>query len=511
MERLRAELLREKKIDGELFDQETLPDPDRRSPERVLQFGGGNFLRAFADWMVDVANERCGFDGSVLVARPVSRGDDDLINDQDGLFTLLVRGMENGETVERRHLVGSISRSIKCRTEWDAYLKAAEQEALRFIISNTTEAGIVYTPEKQPDSGQAPSSFPAKLTAFLHRRFEHFDEDKEKGFIVLPCELIENNGAKLRDCVMKYADDWKLGDAFAEWLSEANVFCNTLVDRIVPGYPSDEIEAIQATLGYEDRLLVTSEPYLLWVIEAPESVAAEIPFHRLGLNVVLTDDLTPWRTQKVRVLNGAHTSSVLAAFLAGLDTVGEMMDDELLGAYVRRNVFDEILPVLHMDSDAARAYAESVMERFQNPFIRHELLSISLNSVSKWKVRVLPSLLDGVDRFGKCPKDLAISLAALIRFYRGTFSDGKMSGSREAEAYPIRDDEDVLEFFAEVWDEHGDDMGGLVNQVLSRKDFWDRDLNRVPGLANIVTTALEAIEHRGMRKALEELLKEEQT
>jgi tagaturonate reductase len=324
------------------------------------------------------------------------------------------------------------------------------------------------------------------VTSLLFERFQAVNGNLTKGLVFLPCELIEANGTKLKEFVLKYAAAWNLGTAFSEWVNSANYFLNTLVDRIVPGYPKEEAAKLQAELGYEDKLMVTGEIFHLWVIEGPQHLAEEIPFHQAGLNVVWTSDMTPYRSRKVRVLNGAHTSSVLGAFLAGLNTVGEMMKDPVFGQLVHQAVFDEIVPMLKMDADDRRKYAEAVLERFNNPFIKHELLSISLNSVSKWKVRVLPSLLDYVKTTGKLPPALTFSLAALIRFYDGQpVSERELRGIRQGQPYPIRDDADILQFFAAQWKSYHatQDLHKLVRAVLSHTHFWGRDLTEIKGFS----------------------------
>lgn len=425
-------------------------------PERIVQFGEGNFLRAFADWMVDILNERGLFGGRVAVVQPLATGQVAALNQQDGLYTVLLRGIENGKTVESRRLVTSVSRGLNPYEQWADTVACFCQPTVRFVISNTTEAGIVHLDEPL---GPCPKSFPAKVTALLHERFRTGAD----GLIFLPCELIDRNGDNLRRIVLQHAAAWKLGDDFIAWLRDKNYFCNTLVDRIVPGHPAAEAARLSAELGYDDPLLVAGEHFHLWVIEGPAKLADEIPFHRAGLNVVWTDNLEPYRTRKVRILNGAHTSSVLAAHLAGLKTVGDMMNDPGFSRWIRDLVFDEILPTVPLPAAEKRAYAEAVLERFKNPFIRHELLSIALNSVSKWKTRCLPTLLDYHKNTGTIPEHLAYSLAALIAFYR----DGQHT----------RDDASVLQFFRDRRD-----SPTLVADTLANTAFWGQDLTKIPGL-----------------------------
>jgi tagaturonate reductase len=464
-------------------------------PEKILQFGEGNFLRGFADWKVDALNRKGLFNGSIVVVQPVKQGLVDVLQAQEGLYTLLLRGIQGGKLVESREIISSISRALNPYEQWAEVARLARSEDLRFVFSNTTEAGIAYVAEPH-DPAHCPNSFPAKVASLLYERFQAFNGDARKGLIFLPCELIEQNGARLKEYVFKHAAAWNLGDAFAAWVDSANYFLNTLVDRIVPGYPKEEAAKLTAELGYEDKLMVTGEIFHLWVIEGPSHLAEEIPFHKAGLNVVWTSDMAPYRTRKVRVLNGAHTSSVLGAFLGGLNTVGEMMKDPVFGQFVHQAVFDEIVPMLSMDPEDRRKYAEAVMERFNNPFIKHELLSISLNSVSKWKVRVLPSLLDYVRTTGKLPPALTFSLAALIRFYDGTpVSERELRGTRNGQPYPIRDDADVLQFFAAQWKTYhaSGDLTALVKAVLAQKPFWGRDLTEIKGFALAVERHLRRL------------------
>ncbi|WP_415909948.1 tagaturonate reductase [Oleiharenicola sp. Vm1] len=477
-------------------------------PERIVQFGEGNFLRAFADWMIDELNGRGLLQSQVLVVQPIRQGLAAQLNAQDGLYTVLVRGTENGQVVESPRVVTAVRRALDPYASWAELVATFEGNDLRFVLSNTTEAGIAYSAEAF-DPARCPESFPAKIATLLYARFRAVRGHPERGLVFVPCELIERNGTQLRECVLRHAQAWGLPAEFTQWLGEANVFLNTLVDRIVPGYPKAEADALAAKLSYRDNLLVASEHFHLWVIEGPRELEAELPFARAGLNVVWTDDLTPYRSRKVRVLNGAHTGSVLAAFVAGATTVKEMMDDELTAAFVYRLVFDEIVPCLAQPAEERRAYAEAVLERFRNPFVRHELLSISLNSVSKWKVRVLPSLLDAVVAKRSVPPLLSFSLAALLWFYRGHREpDGRVLGRRGDERYPIRDDEAVLDFFVREWalvEETGDRFEFTKN-ALAQTQFWGRDLNQVPGLTFSVAVSLERIASLGMRETLKKLV-----
>jgi len=476
-------------------------------PERVLQFGEGNFLRSFADWMINAMNGRGLFGGRAVVVQPIEQGLVNVLNKQDGLYTLILRGLQGGKIVERREIITAISRGINPYQDWSAFLAAAAQPDLRFVVSNTTEAGIAYVEEPRP-VGTCPASFPAKVAALLAERFARCSGDPAKGLVFLPCELIDKNGEQLRSCVLRHAEAWGLSSGFVRWVSEHNRFLNTLVDRIVPGFPHEEIPALTAELGYEDRLLTTGEIFHVWVIEGGGAIAEELPLTQAGLNVIWTTDLQPFRTRKVRILNGAHTMMALAAYLGGLDTVRQCVEDPVFGRYVRRGVFDEILPLLPLPVEETRAFAEDVMERLANPFIKHKLISIALNSVSKYRVRVLPSLLEYRNAYGRVPPALTFSLAALLAFYRGTeIRDGALLGRRPSGPYPVKDDMPVLEAFREQWRafEQHRSVETFCNTMLSRTDFWGEDLSALPDLSEGIVSELSSILRVGVRKSIESL------
>ena len=473
-------------------------------PERVLQFGEGNFLRSFVDWMINAMNDRRLFNGRVIVVQPIEKGLVDVLDAQDGLYTLILRGLQSGKTVERREIITAISRGIHPYRDWEAFLAAAAQPHLRFVVSNTTEAGIAYVEEPRP-AGKCPASFPAKVTAFLVERFSRFGGHPAKGLIFLPCELIDKNGAQLRSCILRHAAAWGLSPEFTRWVSDHNLFLNTLVDRIVPGYPREEIPTLTKQLGYEDRLLTTGEIFHVWVIEGNAAIAKELPLTDAGLNVIWTSDLQPFRTRKVRILNGAHTMTALAAYLAGLDTVRQCVEDSVFGAYVRRGIFDEILPLLPLPADETRRFAEDVLERLANPFITHNLISIALNSVAKYRVRVLPSLLEYQASRHRLPPILTFSLAALFAFYRGTeIKDGILMGKRSAGPYAIKDDTPVLEVFRDQWCafERHRDVHAFCRAILSRAEFWGEDLSVRTDLLKEVSTQLSRILDVGVRQAV---------
>ena len=388
-----------------------------RGKETVLQFGEGGFLRGFADYFLHRMNESGTYEGKAVIVQPIEKGLADVLNEQDGVYHLYIRGMEDGIPISRMTEIHSVSRAVNPYRDYDAFLQLAENPDLRVIISNTTEAGIEYTDaEKLTD--RPPRTFPAKLTVFLYRRFTL----GLPGFLILPCELIDGNGDELRRCVLQYAALFGLPEEFSGWILRENIFRNTLVDRITPGYPKDDpnlLALIEECHG--DRLIDTTEPFALWVIEGDDE--AEFPLLRTGLPVIWTEDVKPYKKRKVRILNGAHTSMVPAALLGGLTTVGEAMQDPYVRPFLTRVVQEEILPVIG-DGNGNREFAESVFGRFENPFIAHRLQSIALNSVSKFKVRCLPTMKEYREMFGKNPPCLCFSLAALVAFYKkGTPDD----------------------------------------------------------------------------------------
>lgn len=472
-------------------------------PVRVLQFGEGNFLRAFADYMIDVANEKGVFNGDVIIAKPIpTLGNYETFKKQDNRYTVALRGVVQGkESVEYR-VITSIADMALPYEDYPNYAKLASLDTLRFIISNTTEAGIVYD-ETDRFEFEPPKSYPGKFTKFLYERYKHFNGDLSKGLIVLPVELIENNGTQLKSIVRKLSDLWGLEPEFLQWVEASCIFCNTLVDRIVTGYPKDEAESIWEELGYKDELLVACEPFGLWVIESEQPIEEEFPLHKAGMPVLFTKDMSPYRTRKVRILNGAHTSFSLASYLAGNNYVLESIQDEVVKEFIHKSIFEEIIPTLDLPKEELLSFAAAVKDRFENPYNKHALLSISLNSVSKWKVRVMPSVLEYKERYGTLPNHLTFSLAALIQFYSGyELRDGALVAKRGNEEYSVLDDEAVLEFFHS---NSGEETETLVSRVLAREDFWDQNLNDIPGMTEKVTGYLKAIRADGMRNAMKNI------
>ena len=472
----------------------------KRNPIKVLQFGEGNFLRAFVDWMIDIANEKGVFGGDIVIVKPISFGSLDAFGEQDDLYTVLLRGKENGHVVNDSRIITSVAGALDCEEDYDEYMALAKCDTLRFVVSNTTEAGIVLD-EKDRFEG-LPETYPGKLTKFLFERYTAFSGAPDKGLILLPVELIENNGGKLKECVLALSKIWNLPDGFTEWVKKNNVFCSTLVDRIVTGYPRGYADKVCEQLGYEDKLVDIGEPFALWVIESDKDISGELPLDRIGLPVVFTDNQKPYRERKVRVLNGAHTSSVLAGYLYGLDIVRDCMQDEVMGTFIRKVVMEEIVPQVNLPLEEVKAFAASVFERFENPFIDHALLSISLNSVSKWKARVLPSLKDYVKNNGGLPKLITFSFSALLAFYSSNDlrEDGLYAKREGGDEYVIHDDKAVLEFFAQNTGKEE-----FVEKACQNTAFWGEDLSAYTGFEEAVRGWYEKI-RTDVKSALNEVL-----
>ena len=476
--------------------------PAASRPVKVLQFGEGNFLRAFVDYFIDIANEKTDFNGSVALVKPISIGTlFPAFKEQDYRYTVLLRGLVDGQAVEQSRVVTSVSDAVDAYADYDAYAAYAKCETLRFIVSNTTEAGIVLD-ESDKLELCPPNSYPGKLTKLLFERAEHFNYAMDKGLIILPVELIDDNGIMLKKCVKTLCKLWNLGEKFERWLDEACVFTSTLVDRIVTGYPRGEDQAIWQQLGYEDRILVTAEPFGLWVIESEKDISGELPLPQCGLPVIYTDNQKPYKQRKVRILNGAHTSFVPMAFQCGYDYVLDAMNDPQIQTFMQKTLYDEVIPTLTLPKDDLMAFAEAVTGRFMNPYIKHALLSICLNSVSKWRARCMPSLLVYAEKEGKLPEHLTFSLAALMSLYHGgKIVDGKLECIRDGETYTLQDDAAVLTFFAEKSSLPARDM---VEAFLGNESFFGADLIKVPGIVESVTASLEDILARGMKAVMNE-------
>ena len=486
MKQLNYKVLKESGYDGYILE---------KGAEKVMQFGEGNFLRAFVDDFFDIANEKTGYNGKAVLVQPIAQGLTDLINQQEGLYTLYLRGSENGVRVDDKRVISAVSRCINPYEDWDKVLEFARSDDLEIIVSNTTEAGIVHDAESAFDQ-TPPVSFPAKLTRVLYERWEA----GKPGIVMLSCELIDNNGKELLKCVNQYIDDWKLEDGFRNWVNEENIFCSTLVDRIVPGRIRDaeEVKALAEKNGYDDPLTDVGEVFGIWVIEGPEGLEDRLPFKKAGVPVIVVPDVTPYKKRKVRILNGAHTGFVLGAYLAGFDIVRDCMHDDTVRSFMNKMLYEEVIPTLPLDKKDLDEFARAVQDRFNNPFVNHELMSISLNSTSKWRARNMPSFLEYVEEKKELPKCLTASLAAYIAFYSSDIRElndkGLVCRRPKGNTYTVSDDRDVLEFYFAHRDDSAEE---LVHAVLSNEKMWGQDLTAVPGLEEAVADGLKTVRTEG--------------
>lgn len=449
--------------------------------------------------MIDIANESGKFDGDIVLIKPIEFGSLDMFHEQDCQYTVSLRGIVDGEAKVQNRVVTAVADAVDTYQEYEKYMDLAKIDTLRFVVSNTTEAGIVFDDTDKMEL-EPPKTFPGKLTKFLYERYQFFHGAEDKGLVMLPVELIDDNGIMLKKCVLQFIELWGLEDDFKAWVENACIFTSTLVDRIITGYPRDEVESIWQNLGYEDRILVTGEPFALWVIESDKDISKEFPLPDAGLPVIFTDNQKPYKQRKVRILNGAHTSFVLASYLAGNDIVLESMQDEDVKNFMMKTIFDEVIPTLTLPKEELEEFANAVITRFNNPYVKHALLSISLNSVSKWRARCLPSFLGYVEKYGRLPVHLTFSIAALMAFYTGSeIRDKALIGHRNGQEYNIMDDMAVLEFFR---DYSGKDTKTFVDAYLSNENFHGQDLTKVEGLSDAVASYLDDIKENGMRAAL---------
>lgn len=471
------------------------------APEKVLQFGEGNFLRAFVNYWFDVSNEKVGWNGKCCLVQPIAPGLAKLINDQEGLYTLYLRGRQNGEKVDAKRVISSVSRCLNPyeKEGYDAMMQVAVSDDLEYIVSNTTEAGIVYDPACQA-ADCPPASFPAKLTQVLLARYNA----KKPGVVVLSCELIDNNGKELLKCVNQYIEQWGLDDGFRKWVNEECTFCSTLVDRIVPGRIRDaaEVARLEEENGYHDELIDVGEIFGVWNIEGPAWLEDKLPFKAAGLNCPVVPDVTPYKKRKVRILNGAHTGFVLGAYLAGFDIVRDCMHDDVIRNFMNKMLLEEVVPILPLDQEDCKQFAAAVEDRFNNPFVNHELMSISLNSTAKWRARNMPSLLEYVEKSGTLPTCLSMGLAAYIAFYsndiQGLTDKGLVCKRPAGNEYVVSDDRWVLEFYNAHKD---DDIPTLVHAVMTNEQMWGQDLTAVPGFEEVTVKNLTKIRTEGAKAA----------
>lgn len=468
-----------------------------KRPIKVIQFGGGNFLRAFADYLIQECNENYDFNGNVAIVQYVSPEMAQQINQQDGLYHLILQGLNDGVANQEIKLIDSVSYALNPHQDYISFLALAAEPQARYIISNTTEAGIVFDPVD--DSLTKPAtSFPAKLTQLLFARYQWVKGNPEQGYIILPCELIEQNGIELQKLCLRYAELWSTSPEFKQWLLEANCFCSTLVDRIVPGFPHNDPELLQK-LGCEDKLAVVAEPYYSWVIEGAAAVADELIFNRPQFNVKLVEDLTPYRQLKVRLLNGVHSALVPVAYLSGIDTVRDATENDLLRQYLEQLIATEIIPTLSVNSVEAKEFATEVMVRFANPYIEHRLMSIALNSIAKFVTRDLPIILDYQRIYARVPVCLSLALAGLLVFYRGIRAEQKIE---------LNDAPEVLAIFVSAWQNYTTlaDLRPLLLDLLGNQTLWGLDLTLHPQFCDAVIRDCEKILTVGMKKAVEDVL-----
>jgi tagaturonate reductase len=460
-------------------------------PERIIQFGEGNFLRAFVDWIVYNLNKKAGFNSGVVVVQPLPTGLVDLLNEQEGLYHVNLQGIDRGEKVDSIDLIDVITRGVNPYSQFEEYKRLAENPEMRFVISNTTEAGIAFDPACRLDDRPA-KSYPGKLTQLLYHRYQMFNGAADKGWIIFPCELIFHNGTELKKCIHQYIDLWNLGNDFREWFDTAcGVYC-TLVDRIVPGYPKDTIDEILDRIKINDQLVVKAEIFHLWVIEAPESVAAEFPAAKAGLNVFFVPSEKPYHERKVTLLNGPHTVLSPIGYLSGLNTVRECVEDETIGKFVHQVMYDELLPTLDLPENELKQYASDVLDRFRNPFVKHFVTSIMLNSFPKYKTRDLQGLKIYLERTGRLPSGLVFGLAGIITYYKG--------GKRGEDTIVPNDDKAILDLLTELW--KSGDLAKVAEGVLAAEFIWGENLNEIKGLTEKLTGYLVAIQEKGMFHAV---------
>ena len=446
-----------------------------------IQFGEGNFLRAFVDYCIQILNDKTSFSGKVNIIQPLPKGMIEQLKIQNGKYNLFHEGIIQGKIVRDKMQINCVKQMNNPYQEFDQFLELAENENLTFVFSNTTEAGIVLDTKDQ-FTDRPPRSFPGKLTRLLHQRYKTFNGDSSKVLHIIPSELIEQNGTKLKKIILELSKIWKLEDHFISWINQ-NHFYNTLVDRIVPGFPKKDLDFYKKELSFDDQLIVTCEPFFLWVIEGNPELLKIFPTDQLKeIDVKVVPDLGIFRTRKVRILNGSHTTMVPVGLLHGTKTVSDILKNDFLKTFLSQTLFDEIIPSVDLDKQQLNDYAHSVLERFSNPFIIHQLESISLNSISKFKVRVLPSLISYIRKQGEVPKNLTFSMAALIFFY------GKEVSKHP---YPLKDDPEIIAFFNKIWSENN--IEKVVLETLSNTNLWDKNLAEISPLKYTLTKALNAL------------------
>lgn len=467
-----------------------------KRPVKILQFGEGNFLRAFIDWILQDLNDKGVINANVAVVQPMPTGRVAELEKQDGLYTLCLDGIDDGKEVQSRQIIDVIGDFINPFEQYDKFLGYGENEELEIVISNTTEAGIALD-TTDTDLTKCPKSFPGKLLALLKARYDKFNGDMSKGLAIIPCELIDHNGDELKRILVELAKINKMDDAFINWMTTACHYTSTLVDRIVPGYPKDNAAQICEAMGFNDNNIVKGEIFHLWVLQKEPFIQEKLPADKSGLNVIFADDITPYKQRKVKILNGSHTAMVPVAYLSGIDTVRESVTDPDVGKFVQGLVNDEIKPTIDLPKDQMDAFANSVIERFMNPFIRHELMSIALNSTTKFKTRLLQTYSDYRAKYGKSPKHILFSFASLCVFYKGKRGD---------EDIKLADDQKYLDFWKELWTKT--DYTDIAKTALCQKDIWEQDLSADDDNVAVVAGYIKNIVENGERAALKAFLGE---
>ncbi|WP_337929396.1 tagaturonate reductase [Coprobacter fastidiosus] len=464
-------------------------------PERIIQFGEGNFLRAFVDWIIYNMNQKAEFNSSVVIVQPLENGMVNMLNEQDGLYHVNLQGLQNGKEVDSIQLIDVVSRGLNPYAQYNEFLKLAENPEMRFVISNTTEAGIAFDPSCKLEDAPA-KSYPGKLTQLLFHRFKVFNGAMDKGLIIFPCELIFDNGKVLKKCIDQYIELWNLGEDFKHWFDTAcGVYC-TLVDRIVPGYPRDTIGQILDRIGLDDKLVVKGEIFHLWVIEAPETVEREFPADKAGLNVLFVPSEKPYHDRKVTLLNGPHTVLSPVGYLAGLNTVKECCEDPVIGQFVKKVMYSELLETLDLPKEELILFADAVMERFRNPFVKHFVTSIMLNSFPKFKTRDLPGLKIFLERKKELPSGLVLGLAGIVTYYKG--------GKRGNDEIVLKDDQEIIDLLKNLW-ANGSPID-VAKGVLGAEFIWGEDLNLIPGLTEKLSEYLRMIQDKGMNETVKSIL-----
>ena len=468
-------------------------------PVKILQFGEGNFLRAFVDWQIDIANEKGVMNSGVAICQPIIDPEKkmlkviDLLNEQDHLYHVYLEGVENKQPKKDVRIVKSVMDAFNPYEEYAKYESYFLSPELKITISNTTEAGIRYE-EGDDLTACPPKSYPAKMTALLYKRFKHFNGDPEKGLVIICCELIENNGSTLHEYVIKHAEYHKLGQDFIDWVETNCHFCDTLVDRIVPGFPRDTINEIKEEVGFDDNLVVKAELYHLWAIGGPgyKKVMEELPLDKAGLHVIFMPSIKQFRDKKVRILNGSHTGMVTMALMMGCETVMDAFNTPAIEKFVNDMVAEEVIPMIEEDQAELKEFAASILERFYNPYIKHMLKSISLNSLSKWEARNYPTVKDNWFKAGKIAEHECMTFAALMAYY------SPKSGFEP---------DDTAEFVAYIrnnW--NSEDLEGTLSKIVKESNIFTVDFSEVPGFIPTVAKYLKDIEELGMAAALDKFL-----